>query len=206
MNFFKRLFAENNEKQEKQPMPPEYQIKIVVGQFNKKQLLDIQDNYILQANHFDLIGTAFRNLEEYELAEKAYFKAIELKADYEDPYSNLMSLYILQKKYDHCEAIYRKGMDNSSDSKSSIVYQDGRLMFVKGNYEMAFRAAQSVLNVEQLEHEGAFVLAIHALLSLIGEGKETESTISQAVQLWKVGVSKFPKSQPLKELAHFFIR
>ena len=183
----------------KQPLPQEYQLEILLGKFNKKQLQKLQDNYTLQANHYDLIGTAFRNMEEYELSEKAYMQAIELSPGFEDPYANLLSLYIRQGKYEQCEAIYRKGMDNSSGSKSSIVFQDGRLHFIKGNYELALHAARSILNVERFQDEYAFVLAVKSMIALAKQGVDREENYTEAKKLCQFGLSIF-NSEQLREL------
>jgi tetratricopeptide (TPR) repeat protein len=190
----------------KRSIPDELQIDIVLGKLDKAKLLNIQDRYILQGNHYDLVGTAFRNMGEYGLSEKAYLKAVELSPELENPYANLLSLYILQKKYDLCESIYNKGMHNITDphKQSAIVYQDGRLQFAKGDYSTSLSAAHSVLNVEKFQHEGAFVLAIHSLLSMIKQGIDRDENCEQAFELWKFGLSVFPDSEALNELSHFF--
>jgi hypothetical protein len=95
-------------------------------------------------------------------------------------------------------------MNNSSGSKSSIVYQDGRLHFIKGDYEMALSAARSCLTVEKFQDLGAFILALHALLSLIKQGKNVDDNIKEAVKLWQFGMKNFPDSEQLKELSKYF--
>ncbi|MDR1198092.1 MAG: hypothetical protein LBK94_03640 [Prevotellaceae bacterium] len=207
MNFLKKLFGKSaaTREQKKKVLPVEYQIKMEMGEFSKSQLIKIQSDFILQAGHFNSIGTAFRRTEEYDLAEKAYLQAIELSPEYEDPYANLLSLYILLKKYEQCELIYRRGMNHSAGSKSSIVYQDGRLHYIKGNYKMAFSAAQSCLTVEKFQDEFSFELAIKSLLSLVKQEEEEEKNFEEAMKLWKFGMKIFPNSEQLKELSKYFI-
>jgi tetratricopeptide (TPR) repeat protein len=198
--------SSSNKSKEKQPFPPEYQMKIFMNQFNREQLLDILNDYILQGNHYDLIGTSFRNLGEYDLSEKAYLRAIELSPELENPYANLLSLYILQDKYWLCDEIYHKGMRNvtNANAQSAIVFQDGRLQFAKGNYQLALSAARSVLNVEKFQHEGAFVLALHSLLSLIKQEEDVSDNCDEAIKLWTIGISIFSESEELKELSKYF--
>jgi tetratricopeptide (TPR) repeat protein len=207
MNIIKKLFAKKenaSQEQNKKLLPVEYQLKMELGEFSKGQLIEIQKDYILQAEHFNSIGTAFRRLEEYDLAEENYLHAIELSPEYEDPYANLLSLYILLEKYDQYEMIYHKGMANSSGSKSSIVYQDGRLHFIKGNYHKALMAARSCLTVEQFQDELSFVLAIKSLLALVKQGEEVEENNKEAKSLFEFGMKIFPDSALLKELSNRF--
>ena len=190
----------------KQSLPAEYQVDIVCNKFSKQQLIGLQNKYILQGNHYDLIGTAFRNMKEFDLSEKAYLKAIELFPEFENSYANLISLYILQRKYDLCDDIYGKASRNISDEhkRSVVIYQDGRLQFAKGKYSTALMAARSVLTVENFQHEGAFVLAIHSLLSLIKEQVDVEHNYGEALKMWKFGLSIFTDSKDLNEFAKYF--
>lgn len=199
--FLEKVFGSHEV--QKNPLPEEYQVRIALNEFRKEQLIDIINKYILKSHHLNLIGLAFRNLKEFDLAEKNYLEAIELSPEYDEPYGNLLSLYITQKKYELCENIYRKGMNNAN-KKSSIMYQDGRLAFVKGNFEQSLLAARSILIDENMNDEAAFVLAIHSLLSLIKQQKDTEKNFNEAVKMWEMGISIFSESQSLKELSKHF--
>lgn len=200
-NILKKLFGSQDH--QKFPMPEEYQVRITLNEFNKEQLLEIINKYILKSHHLNLIGIAFRNLNEFSLAEKAYKDAIELFPEYDEPYGNLLSLYIAQKKYDLCEDVYREGMNNAS-KKSFIIYQDGRLAFIKGNFEQSLMAARSILIDEKMNDEAAFVLGIHSLLSLINQHKDTEKNFNEAIKMWKMGLSVFPDSESLRQLSKYF--
>lgn len=102
--FFNKLFG--SQEVQKIPLPDEYQVRITANEFKKEQLIDIINKYIFRSHHLNLIGTAFRNLKEFNLAEKTYLDAIELSTKYDEPYGNLLSLYIAQEKYELCEDIY----------------------------------------------------------------------------------------------------
>lgn len=199
---FTKLFGKDNS--EKLPLPQEYQVRIVLNEFNKQQLLEIINKYVLKSNHLNLIGTAFRNLNEYSLAENAYKDAIKLLPEFDEPYGNLLLLYIYQQKYELCEDIYRQGMDNAT-KKSFIIYQDGRLAFIKGKFRQSLMAARSVLIDENMNNEPAIVMGIHSLLSLIKQQKNIEENFKEAVEMWKVGISIFPESQSLNELSKYFV-
>lgn len=154
-SFIKSIFVQKP--RPKVPFPQENQVKIVLNEYNKDELLEILEKYILKANHLNLIGIAFRALKEYDLAEKVFLESIELLPEYDEPYGNLISIYIIQEKYELCESIYRKGMNNAN-KKSFIIYQDGRLAFIKGNFEQSLMAARSILIDEEMNDEAAFVL------------------------------------------------
>lgn len=202
----KKMFAKlfGNVNSEKLPLPEEYQVRIVLNDFNKQQLLEIINKYILKSHHLNLIGTAFRNLNEYSLAENAYKDAIKLSPEFDEPYGNLLSLYISQQNYESCEDVYRQGMNNAT-KKSFIIYQDGRLAFIKGNFEQSLSAARSILIDEQMNDEPAFILGIHSLLSMIKQQKNIEENFNEAVKMWEMGISIFPESQSLNELSKYFV-
>jgi len=200
-NIFKKLFS--SKEYQKIPMPEEYQVRIILNEFKKEQLLEILNKYIFKSQHLNLIGTAFRNLNEFDLAEKSYKDAIELLPEYDEPYSNLLSLYIAHEKYDLCEDVYRQGMNNAI-KKSFIVYQDGRLAFIKGKFEQSLSAARSILSAEVMNYEPAFILGIHSLLSLIKKQKDIEQNANEAFEMWKMGMIVFPESQSLIELSKYF--
>ncbi len=187
----------------KTPLPDEYQVKIALNEFSRKQLIAISTKFILEAQHLDSIGNAFKNLNEYRLAEKAYIDAIELLPEFDKPYGNLLSLYIDQGKYELCEDIYHKGM-TEADKKPYIIYQDGRLSFIQGNFRKSLMVARYILMDEGIEDEPAFVLAIHSLLSLIKQQKDVEKNYYEASKMWKAGISIFPDSPALIELTKHF--
>lgn len=198
--WFAKIFKKEDSK--KIPLPEEYQIRILF-EFNKKQLLNILEKYELKAHHLNLIGNAFKTQKEYKLAENAYKDAIKLAPEYDEPYGNLMALYITQKKYELCEDVYQKGMTNAT-KKTFIIYQDGRVAFDHGNYEQAFRAALCVLTDEGVENESALVLAILSSLSLVREEKDIEKNYREAFDWWKIGMSIFPDSEALNGLSKYF--
>ena len=185
--------------------PPELQVNFLTGKYSKEQLLQIMDNYMLEATHLNLIGNAFRALYEFNLAEQAFNKSIELSPEYDEPYGNLLSLYILQKKYELFEDVYLKGME-SAVKKSFIIFQDGRLAFIMGNFEQSLMAAREVMIEEDFNDEPAFILAIHSLLSLIKADKgDVAGYCKEAAETWQTGIKKFPQSDDLKHLSKYFI-
>ena len=209
MNFLKKIFdKESNNK--KTPLPEDYQIKIILGDFNKKELLEIMDKHILKSNHFDLIGTAFRNMKEYDLAEKAYLQSIELLPNNEDPYCNILSLYILEKKYTEIETIYQKGISNVAGRCFSIHYQYARAAFAQEKYNVSKSYAMRLINLENpddADNENAINLVLHSVFSFwkLHKIKPSEKDFSTAQQLWETGRRYFPESEKIKFFDKFFI-
>lgn len=150
---------------EKLDLPIDTQIKIALNAFSSEQLNDIKDRYKLNEYHWNIIGLSYRKIGNYEMAEQSYLNAIELKPAYEEPYGNLMSLYIQLENWESYKEIYKKGIQNAS-SNSFLIYQDGRYQYYIGNFEMSYNAALSVLEQEKKPNESAFVLGIKSLLQL----------------------------------------
>jgi Flp pilus assembly protein TadD len=93
----------------KEPFPEEYQMQLVMNQYQPKELEEMQEKYILKANHWNLFGNSFRYYEKYEEAENAYLQSVELDPNNEEPYGNLLSLYIQTDNYENYENVYQKG-------------------------------------------------------------------------------------------------
>lgn len=62
------------------------------------------------------IGFAQANKKDYEKAEAAYKKAIELKADYADAYTGLASIYNAQRKFDLAAEASKKAAEVSASN------------------------------------------------------------------------------------------
>ena len=157
--------------------------------------------YNFLPEQYNRLAAALCEMKKYEWARIIYDEAIVWYPSFEDSYANYMAFSILLEQYDRCEHIYQQGMRDSSGRKSSIVYQDGRLHFIKGNYSMALSAARSVLNVEKFQHEGAFVLAINSMLALAEQGEDVEKNDQEAKKLLRFGLSVFNDSEQLIELS-----
>lgn len=188
-------------------LPIDTQIKIALNTFTSEQLNEIKEKYILNEYHSNIIGLSYRKLGNYEMAEQLYLNAIKLKPDYEEPYGNLMSLYITLEKWDMYEDIYNKGIINAP-SNSFIIYQDGRYQFFIGNYEMAYKAALSVLNQENKQNESAFILGLKSLLKLSNTNniEDKGKYLAEARLLLEKALTIFPKSIELIKIkeANYF--
>ena len=62
----------NNDLAKQKPLPIEFEVKIITGQYDKSQLLGILEDHTLATTQSNSVGNAFRLLGEYVLAEK-YF-------------------------------------------------------------------------------------------------------------------------------------
>lgn len=176
----------------KKKIPSDFEKKITAFEYTKEELKKFFLYYKINGHIATLIGNSFLYIEEYKLSERAYLRAIDLMPEYHEPYSSLLSLYILLERYDECEKIYLAGMKNA-DKKSSIMYQDGRLAFIKGNYEQSLLAARAIMIDEEMKHEKSLILALESLAELIKNGKkeEHEEEINRMIE---IGTINFPFS------------
>lgn len=181
----------------------EEQLGIINNQYSLSELVDFLKKKSLSAENIVLIANSFRYLEEYELSEKTYRLAIQDKPDYEDAYFNLMSLYILQRNFEGCEEMYQKGRANC-ESSDYIVFQDGRMQYMKGNYDLALSAMYSVLSALKLSYLPAIVLALHCHLQLIKAKENRDENYERAFKLYHIGKEQYPDSEELKEISQFF--
>lgn len=187
------------------PLPIEIEIKILMNAFDKSELLKITDEFALTSFQFNSVGTAFRQLGELTLAEKYFLMSIEINPKYDEPYAHLISLYAEQNKFDLCETIYQQGSKNAT-KKTYIMYHDGRVSFLKGNYQGSLMAGRCILIDEEWRDEKAIVLVIKSLLMLIknNQSKDIESDFQEARLAWKKGLTIFPDSDELLQLSRIF--
>lgn len=186
----------------KSKIPHEYQVLIAIGHFSVVELQELSEIYDLDAENWNLVGLSYRNYEEYELAEDAHLKAIEIDSSNEEAYSNLQSLYLLQNKWQDYENIYNLGMKNCN-TQSFIIYQDGRYHYQLGNYETAYITALSVLASDNLHNEDAFVLGIKAKLAqyyVIESDNISNECLETAFEMLKKGLFMFPNSVELHKI------
>ncbi len=158
---------------------------------------------MLESHHLNLIGNTFRNLNEYILAEDAYTEEIKLLPKFDEPFGYLLSVYIAQQKLELFEDVYRQGM-KSAAKKYFIIYQDGRLPFIRGNFKQSLMAAKCILADEQFKDEAAFILGLRSLLYLINQNDNEENNFTDATEMWEMATSIFPESLRLKEFSKYF--
>ncbi|MEK6782616.1 MAG: hypothetical protein AABY93_12980 [Bacteroidota bacterium] len=190
---------------EMKSLPIGEEIKIATYGCTKEELVHALDSYRLTPTQLNSIGNAFRNLDELELAEKAFLKSIDLAPGYDEPYAHLISLYGKLNRFDLCEAIYQKG-SKLATKKTYIMYHDGRLKFLKGDYNGSLVAGRCILIDEQWRDENAIVLVIKSLLMLIktNQSENSDNDLQEAKLAWKRGLTLFPGSQELLELSKAF--
>jgi tetratricopeptide (TPR) repeat protein len=189
----------------KKRLPYEYQVEIVANQFTKDELQSLMREYDLTATELNLVGNAFRTMDDLKLAERTFKKSISKDKGYDEPYGNLLSLYCLQKRYDEGRALLDDALKHAR-KRSFVWYHFGRMCALSGDYNSAVDAAYAALEGENYEFEAAYELGVRALLARIGQNKSEnpEKDVEDAYALLTAGLSKFPDSAELKELAEVF--
>lgn len=180
--------------------------KLALNMLTLNELNDLVLNNKLDSHQMNLVANSYRHYEDYDFAEKAFLSAIELDPSNDQPYGNLMSLYILQSKFEQCNEIYQIGM-KYADNKSFIIFQDGRYHYTRGSYGMAYSAALQVLTMERMQNEVAFILGVQAQLNLAEESKDDVTTNkynNSAKEMLSQGLYIFPKSEGLLMLKEKF--
>jgi tetratricopeptide (TPR) repeat protein len=193
------------EQSPQQRLPADYQIRIVTNEFSKDELLELMRAYELTATELNLVGNAFRQLDEHDHAEHAFRQSIASAPNYDEAYGNLLSLYTLQERYDDGRALAADALAHA-EKHGFIWFHYGRMCALAGDLDNAIDAAYAALNAEDYEFEAAYELGVRALLERIGSkrSKDPESDVQDAWKLLTVGLQKFPDSAALQELAEVF--
>lgn len=200
MTLFAKLF---NPSPKNEKLSAEEQMGIVNNEYSVKELCAFIPREAISAENLVLIANSLRYHQKFDAAEMTYKFAIQKKSNYEDGYFNLMSLYLLQRNFEGCEEMYHKGRANC-ESSDYIVFQDGRMQFMKGNYDLALSAMYSVLSALEFQYLPAIALAIHCHLWLVKAKENREENYEKAAQLYQIGKEQYPDSEELKELSKFF--
>jgi tetratricopeptide (TPR) repeat protein len=189
-----------------QTLPSTLEVKLAMAQCNRDELLTIANQYDLSQYQSNSLGNAFRSINELDLAERYFLKSIALDPSYDEPYGNLISLYAQQGKFDACNEIYKLGSRNAA-KKTFIMYQDGRVHFLQGDYQTSLFAGRCILIDDKWQNEDAIAMVIKSILMLIraGQSENIDADFEEAETACKRGLLLFPDSEQLKQLSGYFV-
>jgi tetratricopeptide (TPR) repeat protein len=101
------------------------------------------------------VGYAYAQKKEYEKAEEAFKKSIEMKADYVEAYNGLATIYNAQKKFDDAQAASQKaaalataGGPAAGGGGVDALYNQGVIAWNAGKAEDAKKAFEEALKVD----------------------------------------------------------
>lgn len=124
------------------------------------------------------IGFAHAQKKDYDKAEEAFKKSIELKADYPEAYNGLAQIYNAQKRFDEAQAASQKaaalataGGAAASGSGVDALYNQGVIAWNAGKAEDAKKAFEEALKADPKHANSHYQLA----MCLINLGKLPEA-------------------------------
>jgi len=135
-----------------------------VEQYNKAAAID--SNYSLAYN---MLGYGNRQLMNYDEAEKAFQKYIELIPNDPNPYDSFAELLMKEGKYDQAIENYKKALNYNPHFVSSILGVATNEMY-KGNYDSARAVIQKLYDIARDNGEERTALLAMAI-TYIDEGK-----------------------------------
>lgn len=113
------------------------------------------------------IGYAYAQKKEYDKAEEAFKKAIELKADYVEAYNGLATIYNAQKRFDDAQAASQKAAALATASGSAgggggvdALYNQGVIAWNAGKAEDAKKAFEEALKADPKHANSHYQLAM----------------------------------------------
>jgi tetratricopeptide (TPR) repeat protein len=113
------------------------------------------------------IGFAHAQKKDYDKAEEAFKKSIELKADYPEAYNGLAQIYNAQKKFDEAQAASQKaaalataGGAAASGSGVDALYNQGVIAWNAGKAEDAKKAFEEALKADPKHANSHYQLAM----------------------------------------------
>jgi tetratricopeptide (TPR) repeat protein len=124
------------------------------------------------------IGYAYAQKKEYDKAEEAFKKSIELKADYVEAYNGLAQIYNAQKKFEDAQAASQKaaalaaaGGQAAGGGGVDALYNQGVIAWNAGKAEDAKKAFEEALKVDPKHANSHYQLG----MCLINLGKMPEA-------------------------------
>jgi len=113
------------------------------------------------------IGFAHAQKKDYDKAEEAFKKSIELKADYPEAYNGLAQIYNAQKRFDEAQAASQKaaalataGGAAASGSGVDALYNQGVIAWNAGKAEDAKKAFEEALKADPKHANSHYQLAM----------------------------------------------
>lgn len=113
------------------------------------------------------IGFAHAQKKEYDKAEEAFKKSIELKADYVEAYNGLATIYNAQKKFDEAQAASQKAAALATASGAAAggggvdaLYNQGVIAWNAGKAEDAKKAFEEALKADPKHANSHYQLAM----------------------------------------------
>jgi tetratricopeptide (TPR) repeat protein len=124
------------------------------------------------------IGYAHAQKKEYDKAEEAFKKSIELKADYIEAYNGLATIYNAQKKFEDAQAASQKAASLAAAGGAAAggggvdaLYNQGVIAWNAGKAEDAKKAFEEALKADPKHANSHYQLA----MCLINLGKLPEA-------------------------------
>jgi len=124
------------------------------------------------------IGYAYAQKKEYDKAEEAFKKSIELKGDYIEAYNGLAQIYNVQKKFDDAQAASQKaaalataGGGAAGGGGVDALYNQGVIAWNAGKAEDAKKSFEEALKADPKHSNSHYQLA----MCLINLGKLPEA-------------------------------
>ena len=119
------------------------------------------------------IGYAYSQKKEYDKAEAAYKKAIEIKADYGEAYNGLANIYNAQRKFDEAAAASTKAAELGGSAAAAggggnvnAMYNQGVILWNAGKIPEAKKQFEAVLKADPNHAESHYQLG----MALVNEG------------------------------------
>ncbi len=127
------------------------------------------------------VGYAYAQKKEYDKAEEAFKKSIELKADYVEAYNGLATIYNAQKKFEDAQAASQKAAELAAAGGAAAggggvdaLYNQGVIAWNAGKAEDAKKAFEEALKADPKHANSHYQLA----MCFINLGKLAEAIAS----------------------------
>ena len=122
------------------------------------------------------MGIAYADLDQYDEAEAALKKAIELKSDYSPSYTGLAGIYNIQRRFDEAaemsaEAARLSGSGGMTAKNPIVVYNQGIIQWNAGNSAGAKVQFQRTVELDPTHAEAHYFLA----MATLNEGNMAEA-------------------------------
>ena len=95
-------------------------------------------------------GMCYEQMEEFELAEKDFWKAFQMENSFIEPVKRLAERHLAKEEFDKAEKLCNKAIELTEGKAPAIINYKGWLFFIQEKYRLAYESFSKAIEIDSL--------------------------------------------------------